>query len=90
MLDEPVKEVYVRFIGDPGLNAVRACLHVIPDSSPSQALQLVHEYHMGDKQITHAIDLKNAGSYEINCPEEPENISIRLAVPSKRMGVTSQ
>jgi hypothetical protein len=90
VLDEPAKLVYVKFIGDPGLNTVRACSHVVREETPTQALQLVHAYRLGDRQITQAIDLKETSSYMINCPEEPENVSIRLAVPSKKMGVTGQ
>ena len=90
VLDEPAKLVYVKFIGDPGLNTVRACLHITREERPAQALQLVHEYRLGGEQVTQAIDLQAPGAYEINCPETPENISIRLAVPSKKIGVTSQ
>jgi len=85
ILDEPVKEVYVRFVGDPGLNTVRACLHVLPDERPAQGMQVVHEYQVGTKQVTQVIDLKETGSYRIDCSEEPESISIRMAVPSKQV-----
>ncbi len=74
----------MKFIGDPGLKVMRACLHVQPERPPTRSLQVVHEYRLGAKHLSRTVDLSTTGTYVINCPEDPENVCIRLAVPSKR------
>jgi hypothetical protein len=85
VLDRPAQEVYVRFHGDPGLNVMRACLHVQPERPPTRALQVVHEYRLGARHLSRTVDLWGPGSYTIDCPVDPVNVCIRLAVPSKRL-----
>ncbi len=81
-LDQPAEVVYVRFYGDPGLNTMRACLHLLPKEPPTTRLQVTHEYSMDGRAYRSTQDLAEPAAYTVNCDGDPENISITIAVPS--------
>jgi len=81
-LDRPADVVFVRFHGDPGLNAMRACLHLLPKESPRTDLQVTHEYAIDGRTYRRTQDLTGPAAYTINCDGDPENISVTITVPS--------
>ncbi|MHC4740587.1 MAG: hypothetical protein ACYS8Z_01670 [Planctomycetota bacterium] len=83
VLEEPASEVYVKYTGDPGLNTIRACLHLFPDRSVSKAVRIVHGYLMNGKMYRRDIELDEPTDYTIECFEEPEDLFIRIGVPSR-------
>lgn len=82
-LDQPAEVVYVRFHGDPGLNAMRACLHLLPADPPSTAVRITHAYDIDGRRYEKAVDLAEPAAYTVTCDGDPENVSVILAVPSK-------
>ena len=81
-LDSPAELVFVRFYGDPGLNTMRACLHLLPKEAPDTKVQVTHEYAIGGRVYRKTLDLAAPAGYAINCDGDPENISVTIAVPS--------
>jgi hypothetical protein len=82
MLDKPAEQVYVKFTGDPGLNAIRACPHLLPNQTSKTGLQVTHGYSINGQLQTKTIDLDKPKDYTIECDSEPENVFIKIAVPS--------
>jgi hypothetical protein len=82
-LHNPAEVVYVRFYGNPGLNTMRACLHLLPMKSSDTDVQITHEYAIDGRLYSKTQDMKEPGAYTINCDGDPENISVKIAVPSR-------
>ncbi|MBN2329717.1 MAG: hypothetical protein JXR73_21430 [Candidatus Omnitrophica bacterium] len=83
VLEEPVNEVFVQFTGDPGLNIMRACLHVTPRRAPSNRAVITHGFKTGGVMQTRTIEMDRPGGYAIECESPPENVFIKIAVPSR-------
>ena len=83
ILDIPAEQVYVKFTGNPGLNTIRACLHLLPKNPPTNNICIEHGYKIAGQLKSEIVELDSPGSYSVNCDTEPENIFIKLTVPSK-------
>lgn len=83
VLDEPASKVYVKYTGDPGLNTMRACLHLLAHKPMGKVVRVVHGYRIGDELHRKEIDLAGPTGYTIECDDEPENVFIEIGVPSK-------
>lgn len=81
-LDDPADVVYVRFNGDPGLNAMRACLHLLPKEPLSTNVQITHEYVIDGQSHRKTQDLAGPAAYTIHCDGDPDNVSVKIAVSS--------
>ena len=82
VLDKPAEQVYVKFTGNPGLNVIRACLHLLPKRTPKTDLRITHGFSINGRLQTKTIDLDKARDYTIECDGEPENVFIEMTVPS--------
>jgi len=82
VLDKPAEQVYVKYTGNPGLNVIRACLHLLPKQPPKTELKIVHGFSINGQLRTKTIDLAKPDDYTIECESEPENIFIEMVVPS--------
>jgi hypothetical protein len=82
VLDKPADQVYVKYTGNPGLNVIRACLHLLPKQPPKTNLQIVHGFNINGRVQTRTINLDKPDDYIIECESEPENIFIEITVPS--------
>jgi len=82
-LPSPADAVYVRFHGDPGLNTMRACLHLLPKDPPSTGVRITHEYRIDGQLRSRTVDLAEPDAYTVSCDGDPENVSVTIAVPSK-------
>jgi len=80
--DNPAGQVYVKYTGNPGLNTIRACLHLLPKQPPKTNLQITHSFGINGRVKTKTIHMNEPGDYTIECESEPENISIKMSVPS--------
>jgi hypothetical protein len=80
---EPASTVYVKYTGDPGLNVIRATLHLQPARPPSTALEITHAYQLNGVLAEKRVQLPRPGEYRVPVDGQPENVFIRLAVPSK-------
>jgi hypothetical protein len=82
-LDQPAQVVYVKFHGDPGLNTMRACLHLLPKDAPSVRVRVIHSYDMDGRRYEKTVDSAEPAAYTVSCDGDPENVSVTIAVPSK-------
>ena len=82
VLDRPAEVVYVRFHGDPGLNTMRACLHLLPPQPPASGVRITHTYELDGRQCQKTVDLTGPAAYTVDCDADPENVSITIGVPS--------
>jgi hypothetical protein len=81
-LDKSAEVVYVKYTGNPGLNVIRACLHLV-DNRPAQTrIQVVHGYVIDGFLHRKAINLAQPTSYTVTCDGEPENTFIEVSVSS--------
>ncbi len=83
-LKKPARAVYVRYTGKPAVNVLRATVHLKPEKPSQRAIQITHAYKVGDKRIEKLVELDRPGDYTVNVNGQPENVSIRMAVPSNR------
>jgi hypothetical protein len=78
-LDVPAEKVYIKYTGRPGLNAIRACMHVIPERPPQTQIRITHGYKVDGQLRQETIDLDGPATYTIRCDEEPENVFIEVS-----------
>jgi len=83
-LGQPADVVYAKFTGRPGVNVVRACLHVIPAAKQDPAVTITHGYRIGQNMLEKTIEMKSPGDYTVDCSDEVENVFIRIEKPSGR------
>jgi hypothetical protein len=83
VLDIPAEQVYIKFTGNPGLNTIRACLHLLPENPPTSKVRIEHGYKIAGQLKNKIVALDGPGSYSINCEGEPENVFIKISVPSR-------
>jgi len=81
-LDEPAETVYVKFHGNPGLNVMRACLHLLPKTMPQTNVEIIHSYEIGGRTYQETVDLAQPAGYIVRCDGEPNDIAVTVRVPS--------
>lgn len=81
-LDEPAETIYVRFHGDPGLNTMRACLHLLPRETPDTRVQITHSYEIDGRTYRETVDLAQPAGYVVRCEGDPDNTAVTMSVPS--------
>lgn len=83
MFEEPVEKLRVRYVGKPGINGVRVNIHSLKtEIASSQSVTITHGFRMGDKIHEREFAFDKPSDYSIECPQEPEDIFIRLEIPS--------
>jgi hypothetical protein len=82
-LQKPAKIVFVRYTGNPGVNVLRATVHLTPAKTPRKAIQVTHAYRVNGELTEKVVELKQPGEYTVNVDGDPENVYIRMAVPSR-------
>lgn len=82
-LQQPADDVYIRFVGDPGLNTVRACLHTLPKQPTTQMMEITHGFSINNELHTITKQMDQPQKYTIECEDKPENAFIRMSVPSQ-------
>ena len=85
ILEEPVETVYVKYVGDPGLNQVWIYAHCLEEEKQA-GLQVTHGYEMEGEMREDSFTFTEDTGYEIDCATEPENRFIRFAVDSRPVG----
>ncbi|MCY3019001.1 MAG: hypothetical protein NTW87_08235 [Planctomycetota bacterium] len=83
-LEKPADVVYARFTGRPGVNVIRACLHVIPAVKHDPAVTITHGYRVGQNMLEKTVEMKSPGEYTVDCSDDVENVFIRIGKPSGR------
>ena len=82
-LADPAEVVYVRYTGKPAVNVVRATLHCEPATPTSSAIEITHGYLLRGKLVEKKVTMDAPGDYAVTCDGDPENVLVRMAVPSK-------
>ena len=82
-LDAPAETVYVKYVGNPAVNVLRACLHLTPAKPADPAVKITHGYKLGGKDQEKTVELAKPGEYAIDCDGEVENVFIKIEKPSK-------
>jgi hypothetical protein len=88
LLTEPSKVVFVKYTGNPGLNVIRATLHLKPAVRPGTCLQITHGYTIDGILKEQRVEMTGPGEYIVKVEGNPENAFIRMAVPSMPHGAT--
>jgi hypothetical protein len=82
LLDKPAEVVYVKYTGNPGLNVIRACLHLVENHPKQTRIRVVHGYIIDGLFHHKAINLAQPTSYTVTCDGELENVFIEISVLS--------
>jgi hypothetical protein len=84
-LDAPAKTVYLRYVGDPGVNNLRIFAHCVEDVPPSVSpVRITHAWREQGVLKTQVVTLEKPGPYEVTTDDDPVDVSIEIAVPSSR------
>ena len=83
VLDKPAESVRVRYIGDPGVNAVRVNLHSSGTKPAASApVEVTHGYEIDGQLLEKRFTFENPAKYSIDCPSAPRNVFIAMQLPS--------
>lgn len=86
-LPRPAKTVYVRIEPTHGLLNTAFYLHVSrPGRTTGGMMAVTHKFRAGGQERSVTKELTEAGSYEVVCEGEPENVSVAYSVPSVKAG----
>jgi hypothetical protein len=82
-LPAPAKTLYVRYVGDPAVNAVRIYAHCLEDRPRASApVTITHTWREQGRLKSQRVTLAGPAAYEIRTEDDPEDESIELALPS--------
>jgi hypothetical protein len=81
-LDSPADVVYVKYTGNPGVNVLRACLHVTPPGKHDPAVRITHGCQVDGKMVEKTVQMQAPGDYAIDVDGEVENVFVRIEKPS--------
>ena len=82
VLDRPAETIYLKYIGDPGLNQIWIYAHCL-EPAPSSVVEVIHGYEIDGDLHEATFSFTEETDYEIDCPSEPENRFIRFAVDNQ-------
>lgn len=82
-VDKPASAVFVRYVGDPAVNAIRIYAHCVDEQPlPHSPAIIWHVWTENGARKVHKVTLEQAGSYAIDCAAEPVDELIEMSVPS--------
>ncbi len=82
-LDRPARRLFVRYVGDPALNNFRIYAHCLDDGRRStRPVFITHTWRENGETKKKVVSLSGPGTYEVVTEDEPENVSVEIAVPS--------
>ena len=83
VLDEAVEAVYLKYVGDPGLNQIWIYAHCLEPAAPSP-IKVTHGYELDGERTEEMFVFEEDSDYAIDCPSEPTNRYLRFGVDSCR------
>lgn len=84
-LAAPVRTVYLRYVGDPGVNNLRIYAHCMDDQPRiGSPVVITHRWTESGALKTREVRLDKPGSYEVTTVGEPVDESIELAISSRK------
>lgn len=82
-LQEPAETVYVRYTGDPAVNAIRIYAHCLEnDPQRGGPVHVHHSWLEEGRQKEFSTVLEQPGPYTIDVAGELENESVEISIPS--------
>jgi hypothetical protein len=82
-LDDPAREVFVRYTGDPAVNNIRLFAHCVDDRPRAPAPVLVtHAWTENGVRRSRQVRLDGPGEYEVEAKAEPVDEFIEIVIPS--------
>jgi hypothetical protein len=84
-LDAPAPTIYLRYVGDPGVNNLRIYAHCVEERPPAAApVTITHAWKERGELRKKSVTLEKPGPYEVACDDDPEDERIELSIPSSR------
>jgi hypothetical protein len=84
-LDTPAPTVYLRYVGDPGVNNLRIYAHCVEDRPRAGSrVRITHGWTENGVRKSQAVVLEKPGPYEITTAADPVDEFIEIALPSTR------
>jgi len=84
-LERPAKSVWVRLDPVTAANGLRVYAHCEPERAQQGGpVTVTHAYRVGGKLKTQSFRFSSPREYQIHCEGEPENVYVRIAVPSRK------
>jgi hypothetical protein len=82
-LNEPVRDLFVRYTGEPAVNNIRIYAHCLEDRPRRSAPMIVtHAWSENGLMRTRQVRLERPSEYEIETSAEPTDESVEIAIPS--------
>jgi hypothetical protein len=86
-LDSPLKTVFIRYTGDPGVNNLRIFAHCVADTPPMRSpVTITHAWREKGELKTRAVTLRKPGPYAVTVEGDPVDEYVELSIPSGARG----
>lgn len=84
-LDAPARTVFLKYVGDPGVNNLRIFAHCVEEAPQRPSpVQITHAWKENGEPKSQKVSLERPGPYEITTQADPVDESVEIAVPSSR------
>lgn len=84
-LDEPAEVVYIKYVGNPGVNNLRIYAHCLEKKAlPSAPMEITHAWKEGGVLKTKKVKLDGPGTYDVEVGKKTVDEYIIMSVPSSR------
>jgi hypothetical protein len=84
-LDVPARTLFLRYVGDPGVNNLRIYAHCVEEAAPRPSpVRITHAWREKGQLKTKSVLLERPGPYDVTTEDEPVDESVELAIPSSR------
>lgn len=82
-LDTPLKTVFIRYTGDPGVNNLRIFAHCVEDTPSTRSpVTITHAWREKGELKTSTVTVQKPAPYEVTAEGDPVDEYVELSVPS--------
>jgi hypothetical protein len=82
-LDKPAGTVYIRYVGDPGVNNLRIFAHCVEEKPAlTTPVTITHAWREKGELKRKTVSLEKPGPYEVTADDDPVDEYVELSVPS--------
>jgi hypothetical protein len=84
-LDQPARTVFIRYVGDPGVNNLRIYAHCVEDAPRAHSpVRITHAWRERGELKKQVVSLEKPGPYEVMVDADPVDEFVELSIPSLR------
>ncbi len=84
-LDAPARTLFLRYVGDPGVNNLRIFAHCVEDAPRRGGpMKITHGWKEKGRPKTSTVTLERPGAYEVVTEDDPVDDFVELSIPSSR------